>query len=471
MIRKLFSHSIIYGLAPQVGTVAGVIALPIITRDLTETDFGVWGIVLAYVGAFNALADMGMGVVVSNAFFKKPKQHKWLWRQIYGFLHLWMIPFNIIIGALLWLIMPTEALNDRIWILVGLLLPNLLFGPTIVFGTYYYQLGQKPTPIAIRSAIFGVLTVALNVWFISNLKLGYMGWLWSHFITRMLMNISFWYPLNIQHGYSPILNFKWRTIKKSLKVGVPTIPHQYSTFLLNSSDRIVLDRLRVSVENLGEYNLAARFGTYFQSLVIASNRAVSPMMLDCYKKGKDVEARNLIFVLQVTVISATFLFCLWAREIFQLLIKNEALAKVYPLAIIIVMAYNYRPMYIGALNKLFYVEKTGLLWRVSFVAGIGNIVLNFIFIPIFGFHAAAYTTFASLMYMGFYGHFSKKISAYQEANYYPVFWFLLIVVMTVVVFLLKDSTIILKVSISLVFSACIGTVAWKYGQWQKTMTS
>jgi len=308
MLKKLFSHSLIYGLAPQISKIAGIFALPIITKDLTSIDFGVWGIILAYVGVLQALSNLGMGVVLSNSFFHSPFQYKWLWRQIYGFLMLWAVPFSALVGIVLWWIMPPEAESYSLLLIFLVLFPRVLFGPTIVLGTFHYQLKQQPTPIAIRTGIFGVLAVVLNIYTISYLKMGFMGWAWSNFIIAILMNLSYWIPVNFKFGYSPIFNFKWRLIRKSFKVALPTIPHQYSSFLLNSSDRIVLDQMDVNMRELGEYNLASTFGNYFQTLATAANQAVSPIMLACYKKGQDLQARNLIFVLQTVMLCITFFF-------------------------------------------------------------------------------------------------------------------------------------------------------------------
>lgn len=444
MLKKLFKHTAIYGLAPQISKIAGIIALPVITKDLTDFDYGIWGVTLAYTGALEALRMVGMNVVLSNSFFRMPLQHKWLWRQIYGFLLLWSIPYTLLVAFLLWWVLPEQVGDNKMLYIALLVLSNGLFGPTSLLGGYYYQLRQRPAPIAIRTIIFGVLSVVLTVYTISYLKLGYMGWAWSFFIVGFLSNLSYWYPLNIKLKLKPILNFKWRLIKKSIKVGAPTIPHQYAGFLLDSSDKIVLDNLNVATGDLGKYSLASTFGGYFQAFINAANKAMTPLMLGFYKEKKDEKARDLVFILQGFTLAGTFLFCIWSKEIFKLLIKNETLQAVYPLAIIIVMAFNYRPMYIGAMNKLFYLEKTKLLWRVSLIAGLSNLLLNFILVPIFGFEAAAYSTFISLMYMGFSGFFIKKIREVQQAKFYPLVWLFLIILSTSLAYYLVAFSILIK---------------------------
>src|SRR5690606_40305253 len=70
----------------------------------------------------------------------------------------------------------TLSLHDALPIYV---LPVVFFGPTSMLATTYYQISQEPFQIAIRTIIFGIMIVLLNVYFIAILKMGYMGWFLS----------------------------------------------------------------------------------------------------------------------------------------------------------------------------------------------------------------------------------------------------------------------------------------------------
>ncbi len=133
---------------------------------------------------------------------------------------------------------------------------------------------------------------------------------------------------------------------------------------------------------------------------MASGLALGPLMNEHYIKKDDVGARNLVFILQIAFFFGTFLLCLWLREFFSIMIRNADPAQMYPLGSSSLWGYNYRPMYFGANNALFFAEKTNLLWRVTLVAGLINVVLNFIAIPIFGFEAAGVTTYIALFVHG-----------------------------------------------------------------------
>ncbi|WNB16854.1 lipopolysaccharide biosynthesis protein [Marivirga arenosa] len=458
MLKKLFSHTAIYGFAPQITKIASFFSLPLITQELTELDYGIAGVLTAYTSAIAVFSFLGLRVVLVNSYFKSPKQFKWAWRQIYGFLSIWNIAYAFFLGALIYFIVPTEA-NDQRWLIVLLHIgPIVFFGPTSNICSTYYQLKQKPFQIAIRSVVFGILTIVLNVVFIANYKMGFMGWFWSSFIVGVIRNLSFYYPLNFVLKLTPIFNFKWRLIKSSLSVSLPMIPHYYSNYLLNSSDKMVMDVSGISTGNIGKYNVAYTVGRFTNNLGSASGLAIGPLLNKFYKDNNDMAASFLIFILQVSFFMITCLLSVWMKEIFYFLLRNETLSQMYYLGIIIVMSYNYRPMYFAANSKLMFSEKTNILWRVTLGAGLVNVILNLILLPIYGFEIAAITTFVAYIFMGYSGFSFKVFKQLTNANYYPLIWLFITLILTILVYLFKDFTISNKIIISIIF-LLVGTFA------------
>lgn len=458
MLKKLFSHTIIYGLAPQISKLAGFLVLPLITAYLTDVDYGVYGVMTAYTAALSVFAVLGLRMVLINSFYHYPGQHIWLWRQIYGFLNLYNILYALILGTIIFFAVPKEAFGHRWTIVLLTATPFVIFGQTATIGMTYYQLRQMPMQIAWRSSLFGLLTIFLNVFFIVNLKMGYMGWFWSTAISTILSNASYWYPLNRKLKISPIYNFKWRLIKRSLKVSLPIIPHHYSSYLVDSSDRLVMDWNKIDTGNIGKYNMAYSFANVFNSLGSAVSMAINPLMNELFKKNDDYGVKKMIYSLQLVFFAITFLSSIWLKEIFMLMIKNETLKNTYPLAIILIMSYNYRPMYLGSANKLVYTEKTNTLWKLTLVAGLINLGLNLIFIPIYGYKAAVFTTFFSLMYMGYAGFFYRQFKEINKINYSPVFWLSATCLLTCAAYYMVELKWIFKIFLSICYTMVIGLI-------------
>ncbi|WP_299755472.1 lipopolysaccharide biosynthesis protein [uncultured Pontibacter sp.] len=448
MLRKLLSHAAIYGLAAQLPRVAGVLALPIITPYLTTTDYGVAGVVTAYVTALSIVQSLGLSVVMVNAYVKHPTKYKWVWRQVHGFFILWSVVYNAALSLMLYFGIPEEATVYRWEIILLQVVPAFLFNHTVFFGVFSYQMQQRPLPVAAQSLLVGALTLGLNIYFIAYLHLGYMGWFYSGFVGALASFLMFLYPVYWLEQLWPIFKFRTYRIKSSLLVSVPTIPYQFSTFLLDASDKLVMDVLRVPLQRIGFYNIASSFGLYFSAASHAVVQAATPIYMDLLAKpnsgSAQAELRRATFSLQGLFLLVTSLVSLWMKEIFLFLIKNESLQGAYSLAIIILMGYNYRPMHLAVISVLTYYEKTKELWKISIIAGAGNVLLNLIFVPLLGIEAAAYTTFVALMYMGYSGFFLKEYRSSQTLQYYPMVWLCLTTLALIGMYFAVDLSLYLK---------------------------
>ena len=463
MLKKFISHTFIYGLSNQIPKIAGILALPLITRDLSENDYGIYGVVIAYSSSIEIFATLGMRVSFINTFYKGGVHFKKFWNHLFAFLITWRIPYTVLHFSIIYAILPDEVANKALTAILSVG-ASALFGPISVMGTVYYQLKEKPRVVGSLGILGGIVTVLLNVFFISVLKLGYLGFLWSTLCGGLLVNILYTYLIAGELGLRPNFPFNWKFVKRSLSLALPTIPHFYSMFLLNTSDRIIMNQMGVKTDDIGKYNVSYTVGNIFQSIAMASGFAITPLMMRCYKENNERLARRLVFFLQAIFLVATFVACIWMREIFALLIKNEGLSQMYYLSVIIVMSFNYRPIYYGAVNKLIYLEKTRVLWRLTFIPGLLNLILNLIFIPIYGYEFAVISTFVSFALVGMLGYFQKDYIANRSLPYYPVLWTALNVVLTVAAYILKDVDLPWKISFTVV--TAVG-VLWIYLQLKK----
>jgi O-antigen/teichoic acid export membrane protein len=452
-------------LGPQIPKFAALFVLPLITPHLESVDYGVYGIITSYTGILTGLSDLGFSVVLVNSYYKHPTKWRFIWRQLHFYLIVWSIIYSVITAFLIYFIIPGEAVKNLLWIILSVCLPSLFFNSTITIASRYYQFAQKPFYMAIVSAIVGTVAIALNLFTISTLKLGYMGWFVSTALATGIQFIFFCYPVFVKYRLSPILSFRKRFLRKQLKVSLPTIPHNYSSYLLNSSDRIVMDNMGVKVSEIGKFNLAYTFGNYFDFLVTAVGMAIGPFYTSVIAKGTRKSENDYHFIthwLQFSFILVGFLLSLWAKELMQVLIRNDELKMVYPLSIIIIMGYVSRPYYWAIVTRMQFNEQTQKLWRISFIAGVLNVILNIILVPKFGIMAAAITTFVALLYMGFSGYYLKITSTEMKKSYYPATFIVIITLSTLVVYLLKDISPVFKLGISLFLLLLFLLYSWKY---------
>jgi O-antigen/teichoic acid export membrane protein len=411
----------------------------------------------------SGIAELGLPIILANSFFYFPQRWKIVWRQIHFYLLVWGVIYSLLLAVLLIYVLPDVARPDLTWIILLNCVPAFLFAPVISIGTRYYQMAQRPMFMALSISITGIIAVVLNLYTIAYLKMGYMGWFVSTFVSTFILALFFVYPVFFKHKISPLFAYRPRFLKKQLKIALPTVPHNYSSYLLNSSDRVIMDRLHVPVREIGKYNLAYLFGGYFDIIGNAVGNAVGPIYIKLYSKRSLQADRDVAFItnwLQLLFITGGFIMALWCREIFEVLIKVKDQGNGYMLAILIIMGYVYRPYYWSVVNRLQFSEKTAELWKITLVAGILNVVLNIILIPVYGTMAAAVTTFFALIYMGFIGYSFNSFKQIESASYQPVIIVLTILVATASVYLLKDIAVAWKVLISLVLIVGFFYFSW-----------
>ena len=455
-IKKLSFNTLVYALGPQLPKLVSLFMLPIITPHLTEKDYGLFGTLMAYTAAITAVKDLGLTSVLSVTFFKYPNKFKFYWNKLYTISIIWAIPLSLFLALILFLVLPFEEKNNFIRIALLTCLPIILFEPSKWIGRKYFQLIERPIPIVINNIVASLAGVLANYITIVKFEMGYMGWFISSFIISFVTFLPYLWVLfrKIKIRLDFNINKKW--ISRYLAIGLPVLPHFYSIYLLDASDRLILGWYNISFENIGLYSLAYTIGGYFAIVGNALGDATGPMYIKFFSTQKlddEIKARNLTSIMQLLVIVLAFVIALWLKEIFSILIKNDSLKIGYSMAILILMSFSYRPIYFGPINKLQYLLKTKELWKISFVAGIVNVVLNIILIPFIGIWGSVIATFLAMMFMGFRGYLLQSFKENNPVNYYPLFWFLAICGSTVLVFFIRDIHFMYKLVITFVLLA------------------
>ena len=458
MLKDLFKGSAIYGIAPFVPKILTVILLPILTKYLTSEDYGIIGTITSITFAVQALRELGIGALLPTYFYKCPCQYKVIWREVYGFLSFWLIVFALIQATLLYFFIPKEAESNKWLIIILSNFSTVLFGPTAMIGQTYYQLRLEPIPVAVRVVISGVITLLANFLCVVVFHWGYMGAYVGSFAGTFFTNMSYWPVVNGKLGLSPIYNFKWRTIKRLLKVGMPTIPDFYTGYLLNTSNVVAMNYHGKPQSEIGQLTMSQQISGMIETALNAVNQVFGPMS---YKniRGKDTgEMRRLMYTYIIIAFSTTFIYSLWSREAYDILISNEEIAATYKYSIILAMAFCYRPFYVYCANYFFYYEHTVPLLGITFTAGLISCAIYFTMIPIWGIYAATCGFYIGCLYYGYSGYLFKF---YRNKTIYNVRWYVFLlfqVGLTILAYVAVDWLIWWKLIITLLYSITVAIV-------------
>ncbi len=451
MLRKLFSSTIIYAFAPQIPRLINLFMTPLLTQHLTSYDYGINATILAYIGAFEGLKGLGLSLIFMNSFFQEPDNFKSTWKKLFGFQIVWAVIVGVLLIPIIYFILPTEEINNFVFIILTTIIPFMFLSVAIELGNMYLQLSQKPISLVSISMIASLFAIVMNYYTIVTLQMGYLGFLLSSCLSQLITFIIYFYLLTTKWKLMPIFKFDFNWLKIKIKLSAPTIPHYYSGFLLNTSDRVLLNILGTSSNDIGLYSFGYSFGTYFSVLGKGLAKAGTPIFLSLYKNNdsrSEKSVRNMLLISQSGLLFLGFVLSIWSKEIIDFLARSPTLKDSYLYMIPSVMAYTYFPIYFGAISKLRYAEKTDIFWKISFMAGVINIGLNLILIPLIGIMGAGLNTFISYMFMGFSGYFTKEFKELNQVNYYEKYWLVAICLSLILAFLMCETIPIQKIFVS-----------------------
>ena len=178
--------------------------------------------------------------------------------------------------------------------------------------------------------------------------------------------------------------------KHALLFNIPLIPHYLSQTVLNSADRIMIKNMIGSSE-AGIYHLAYSISQIMTLFNTALSHTLSPWI---YQKLKDNRAADIsrIGYMSMVVIAVVNLAVIAiapeAVTVFAPKSYQDAIWVIPPVAMSVLFMFSY-----DLFAKFeFYYEKTKFIMIASMAGAVLNIILNYFFIRLYGYYAAAYTT-------------------------------------------------------------------------------
>lgn len=179
----------------------------------------------------------------------------------------------------------------------------------------------------------------------------------------------------------------WR---HALLFSIPLIPHCLSQTILNSSDRIMIERM-VGSDEAGIYSLAYSIALLMSFFTSAMQQTLEPWRYAKQKAGKQEDIAVLCYPTLIFVAGISLVLIAFAPEVVNIFAPVEyhnAIWVIPPVCMSAFFTFSYG--YFASFE--FYFEKTvGIAVSTVVAAGL-NIVLNYIFIGLFGYYAAGYTT-------------------------------------------------------------------------------
>lgn len=393
MIKKIINTSLfrsagIYTLTRAINSAIPFFLMPILTRYLTPTDYGIvamFGVLLSFVAPFTGLSISG---AIARQYYDRDEVD--MPRYISNCL-LILLSSTVIVGVLFYLLaepISRIASFPMQWIWAVIIVSAAQFINQI--NLTLWQVQVKPIPYGIYQIAQTIVNIGFTIWFVVGVGMDWQGRIQAQVIAfgtfavfgLYLLYHNGWIRLKVDKEY----------IKNALNFGVPLIPHALSGTIKTMVDRVMITSM-VSVASTGLYSVGFQIGMIIGILEDAFNKAYVPWLFERLKRDR---YNDKIMIVKLTYAYFAVIICLalalgvigpWFLSFFV----GPQFGGSGQFVLWIALGFAFNGMYKMVVNYIFYVRKTSMLAWVTFSTAIVSIVINYFAIKYLGAIGAAYT--------------------------------------------------------------------------------
>lgn len=408
LIKKIYGNKLVKsGIWYTIGTflVQGLsfLTVPIFTRMLSTSDYGIVTNYGNYLSFFMTVITMGL---ISSV-----QRSKYDFKEDYNeFLS--SVLFLSTISAVVWFVVVSifrEFFANILGIsnmLTVLLVIQCFFNFVVEFSNQKFTAEYEYRKFLLVSVSSAILNIVLSIILINGLTSDrYNGRIGGGAIVTIAYGIVL-YVIHMTKGKKLISKRYW---KYALAISIPLILHTLSSILLTSADSIMIKKF-IGDSAAGIYGFAYKIGMILQIIWIAANKAWVPWFFENMDKKNydEIEQKAKYYIGLFSIISFILIFV--SPEI-GIIMGSKGFRSGLSFVPVIMLAYYFVFLYSIPSNLEFYTKKTQYISMGTIMAALANVVLNYIYIPKYGAAAAAWTTLVSYILLFLYHYIiSLKIS-------------------------------------------------------------
>lgn len=386
------------------------LSAPIFTRLLTTEDFGDVGAYYSYEAIIYILVGLALHSSINNAKYKYKEK------------------LDDYVSSIVLLTIASVA----IWILGANALYDM-FSDIVGFSRFVVNILILHSFASALQQIYNSY-ISLNYEYKNYLKISYFNAIVSLVLSVVLLFTVFktdratgrifgaFVPVFLIGIYIAFFFFKKAMPKVSrdywkygITYSLPIVPHGISQVILNSFDRIMI-RDMVGSSEAGIYNFAYVVNSIVAVAKTALENVWKPWVYEKMEKKEYTDIRKGISNYAWGIGAFTSMVLMVSPEVIKVLGDREywdSTVCVVPVLIGGFFAFLYS---IPSIIEYYY-EKTRYIAVGTVFAAAINVVLNYVFIPIYGYIAAAYTTlFTYFLYFLFHYFIAVRL---QGSGIFP----------------------------------------------------
>lgn len=433
--RIVVKNTLFYTIGSIIPRISSFILLPIYTKFLLPSDYGIVQSMRVLITVLSVLFTLATERSIFRLYFdyNDDKQKK----ELIGNITILIVSISIILVLLLFSFKSyTQLIFKSIpfypYYSYAIITANLLAFETVPLNLLMVR-KKAGYFIALSLTKFFLITISV-IYFIVIKNQGAEGMLKGEMLGNLILIPVFLYLLIKESSF----NINLQKIYNALTFSLPMVPTLISSWILNMSDRIFIEKY-FNLEDVGIYSLGYKIASLVLLISGSINKAYNPIF---YEMANNQPNAKIILkrynTLIITIIFYTcFTIALLSKELIVLFIDSKYI-NAYKIIPLITLAYLIH-LSAGLMNLMIYQnKKSTYIMIVVLLSAVINIFLNFILIPNYGIIGAAWATILSVFVMFIIEYYFAR-----KCYFIPFDWGKLIpsLVFLTMIFILEGSLI------------------------------
>ncbi len=395
-LKTTIQQSFIYSLSNVAAKAVGVILLPLYLHNLTVAAFGVWDLFDTTIQIIAEIVILGQAsaiIFLNNSQEYKAKKSSTLYTLtifVLLFSSLLVLSTEVFLfyfpSFITGTIVQAEYVRLASYIILLRVMSNLFFAKV--------RADEEAKFYTLISILRVILIAAFTIFFIAKKQLGILGGLYGFLFAEIIITAI----LTIKVIPQMRAKFSKELLSVALKFGLPLVFSSLGFMLLNLSDRYIIKFL-LGAEYVGIYGLGYRVaGVLNMFLIYPFTLSLLPIAYKYFGQRDDKRLYSKLMTYSTFVFVWGFVFLsLFGPEIVLIFSPQGNYNSTFLVIPIILLSYVFSGMRITAQLGMLLTKNTKYIAWITIFAALLNIILNFIFIPVYGIIAAAVNTLISFL--------------------------------------------------------------------------
>lgn len=403
-LRKVLKGASMYSFGDVLVKASGFFLIPIYTRILTPTEYGIVGYFQVFSQILIVVLGFGFHGAQTRYYYEHRDDNETVGKFMFTINSTTIIAFLVLILPLLlvgslrgWTI-GSENIPFYPYLTVTLIAVLLSVLNTNV--TSSLRMKQNFLGATLVHVFTFLLTTSATIFLVVYLKQGAFGRIAGNALGLAIIFLPCYIFLYARH-FKP--QFSKEALKYAVGFGFPIVIHLLMGTIHNSIDRLMLEHY-LPISELGIYTLGISVANVLMVVITGFDQAYQPSYFELMNSSQtDKEgtvARTFsVYLLLITVI--TCIGMIFGGPFLVIFAGKDFIGviKIFPYLLLAIYFASYSNFFA---SPIFYFKKTMFLPYISGSSAVVNILLNLILIPIYGIIGAAIATILSHIWISLF---------------------------------------------------------------------